>query len=75
MKLMMFATAKGWSGNRGTLGLRTSPASAFRVLGFAFMLGVAIHASAQTLQVSGQVTDAETGEPLRGANVVRGLHG
>ena len=75
MKLMMFATAKGWSGNRGTLGLRTSPASAFRVLGFAFMLGVAIHASAQTLQLSGQVTDAETGEPLRGANVVRGLHG
>ncbi|SVE19244.1 uncharacterized protein METZ01_LOCUS472098, partial [marine metagenome] len=49
MKLMMFAKAKGWSGNCGTFGLRTSPASAFRVLGFALMLALAIHASAQTL--------------------------
>ena len=38
---MMFATAKGWSGNRGTFGLRTSSASAFRVLGLALMLGLA----------------------------------
>jgi len=39
------------------------------------ILGLVIHASAQTLALSGQVTDAETGEPLSGANVAWGSHG
>jgi len=46
-----------------------------RGLGFALVLALTAHVSAQMLALSGQVVDAETGEPLVGANVMVGSGG
>lgn len=51
------------------------PALVCCLLGGLLIFALAIHGSAQALTLSGQVVDAETGEPLAGANVTVGSGG
>ena len=55
--------------------MRGAPGLVSRGLGFALVLALTAHVSAQMLALSGQVVDAETGEPLVGANVMVGSGG
>jgi len=78
-------------GKRGAASMRKTPDRVCCLLGFLLVFAVAAHGSTQTpitlseppvlpgdsrsLALSGQVVDAETGEPLVGANVTVGAGG